>query len=139
MTIGARTEQQAAGAEAADEDGEYRGRRRGRRAEDQPEFAEPADLVHESAETGSEEQEPGGPGSPPDGARGDPGFSERSRSHPREIIGSKAGEVQPPGQLSSARQDPDEEEADGHAAARSIEERASPDTVDAVLFEDWID
>src|SRR6059058_3627884 len=32
----------------------------------------------------------------------------------------------------------DEEEADGHAAARSIEERASPDTVDAVLFEDWI-
>ena len=56
MAVGARPEQQPAGAEAADEDREHGGGRRGRGAEDQPELAQPADLIDERAEPGAEEQ-----------------------------------------------------------------------------------
>ena len=51
MAVGARTEHQAAHAQAADENGEDRGGRGRGRAEDQPEFAQPAGLVDERAES----------------------------------------------------------------------------------------
>src|SRR5205814_2180788 len=56
MPNGARADEEAAGAEAADEDREHRGRRRRARAENQPELAQPADLIDEGAEAGREEQ-----------------------------------------------------------------------------------
>ena len=63
MSIGARPEQEAADAKAADEDRQDGRRRRSRRAEDQPEVAQPADLIDEGAEAGTEQQESDQPGS----------------------------------------------------------------------------
>ena len=62
MPIGARAEQQPAGAEAADEDREDGRGRRGRGAEDQPELAQPADLIDERAESRAKEEGRGAPG-----------------------------------------------------------------------------
>ena len=62
LAIRARTEQQAADAEAADENREHGGRRRRRRTEDQPEFTEPADLIDQRAESGAEKQQTDRPG-----------------------------------------------------------------------------
>ena len=63
MPIGPRPEQQAAHAQAPDEDREDgRGRGRGG-AEDQPEVAQPADLIHEGAEAGTKQQGGDEPGS----------------------------------------------------------------------------
>ena len=50
MTIRARAEQQAAGAEAANKDGEDRGGRSRRGSENQSKLSEPANLVHKGTE-----------------------------------------------------------------------------------------
>ena len=63
MSIGARPEQQAAHPEPADEDREHRGGRGGGGAENQPEIAQPADLVDEGAEAGTEQERGDEPGS----------------------------------------------------------------------------
>jgi hypothetical protein len=63
MAVDAGTENQPAYSQAANKDGEYcRGGRCGR-AENQPEFAEPPDLIDESTEARSKEQTGGLPGS----------------------------------------------------------------------------
>ena len=63
MPIGPRPEQEAADAEAADEDREDGGGCGGGGAEDQPEIAQPANLIHEGAEAGTEQQRSDEPGS----------------------------------------------------------------------------
>ena len=63
MPIGPRPEQEAADAKAPDEDREDGRRRGGGCAEDQPEIAQPADLIHEGAEAGTEQQGSDEPGS----------------------------------------------------------------------------
>ncbi len=63
MPIRPRPEQETAHAQAPDEDREDgRGRCRGG-AEDQPEIAQPANLIHEGAEAGTKQQGSDEPGS----------------------------------------------------------------------------
>ena len=62
MPIGPRTEQQAAGSEAADEDGQHRGRCGRGRSENKPEIPQPTDLVGECAEAGRKKEAGDSPG-----------------------------------------------------------------------------
>ena len=56
VNIRAAAQQQPAGAQAAGEDGQHGGGRRGRRAKDQPELPEPANLVDQGTKARAEQQ-----------------------------------------------------------------------------------